>query len=550
MNSERETLKQYEVLSQIKLSTDDQQEIWAKIAEGMTRAQPTMKPKTRKPWPSVAAAAAAAVVVVGAGFAAFALSHRHLTQSPPSGPTTAAPHAVSNAILAKTAAPGHSGQMVELVDIKGEYKNNTTLGPYHGPNWTGQFKLRLVSPGGQIISEYRLPSFYTVFTSNRIQLHFADYNANGLSDFALGQYVSSNGFAYNIFEIGPKGIQQVPVKNGPFYASVHTYSPTFPLGNPTGVQPTGFQVQQYDNSTASSRIVTYVWRNGQFEPADPSGAAPTGTFNYLDYLPFIPQLPNYTGGAKLTHTQITRYLNTPQNGDAVDYTAVYGAAFSLFEGRQDQVHLAPIAAPKTNITIGSIHATMQKHDGGESIQFVQNHILYLVSTINSGMSLTDLKKVISSIGVPATGIPDVINMSNSGPTAAQELSFHPILPGQFYTPSGYSLSDQVAETDIVKGVKTEAFYMTYRKGQSYITVNQSIDQSLSSTGANFNTNQVYQPTQIQGITVYMQHSNFMQPEAGFEIPRKGIWVTLDTNVSAAEITKIVTSLVASAGQLK
>ena len=166
---------------------------------------------------------------------------------------------VSNVVLAKSKISGHSGQQLELVDVKGMYINNTTVGPFQGNNWTGQFQLRVVNSEGKVLSKLSLPDnkFTQLLFMRKFQFHFADYTDDGNPDFTLGQYASSNGSWYQIYEVKSDGIVQLPIY---LFASDGGYSPLFQQ-----VKPNGFKIKYYDNANAEWYQATYVWKKGKFE---------------------------------------------------------------------------------------------------------------------------------------------------------------------------------------------------------------------------------------------------------------------------------------------
>lgn len=260
------------------------------------------------------------------------------------------------------------------------------------------------------------------------------------------------------------------------------------------------------------------------------------SFNFHEYLPFTPLLPSYTAGYQLTHSEVIRYLNTPQNGDAISYSASYANGFVITEGRPNQLHIVQIS-PKTDLIINNnIHAMMQSHDGGESIEFVKHNILYDVTTINGGVSLEDLKKVCASISVPATQSPSVIHMSDNGSNSSQ-LGFSPVKAGQFYVPSGFTLNTQGSAINVRKTSKTESFQITYNKGSSYLTVIQSTGMA-----PDYSKNSSFHIVRMYGTSVYFQSRNPGLPVAVFTIPHTGVQVTVYSNVPSSEVTKVVTSI--------
>ena len=265
------------------------------------------------------------------------------------------------------------------------------------------------------------------------------------------------------------------------------------------------------------------------------GNIKSSTFNFQKYLPFTPLLPSYTAGYQLTHSEVIRYLNTPQNGNAISYSASYGSGFVVTEGLPNQLHLVQIS-PKTNLIVDkNIHATMQIHDGGESIDFVKNNILYDVTTINGGVSLKNLKKVCASIRIPATQAPSEIHFSDDGPNSSQ-LSFMPLKAGQFYIPHGFVLNVQGSAVNINQNIKSESFQITYRKGSSYLTVIQ-----FKGSVPNYATNPIFHTVVIDGVSVDVQSSNSNLPFAVSE-PRTDVHVIIYSNIPLNEIIRVTRSI--------
>lgn len=196
------------------------------------------------------------------------LTAAHANEASDSGNSSTAvgnppPKSVRNVILAKTQIPGRTGQFLEMVDVKGQYVDNTIVGPFQGNNWTGQFQLRVVNSTGSTVSKLSLPDnkFTRLIFMRKFQFHFADYNGDGYPDFTLGQHAGSNGNWYEIFEVKAHGILQLQTKpNAQLFVSEFAYSPLFQK-----VKPNGFRIKYYDNSKPGWYQATYSWHNGIFK---------------------------------------------------------------------------------------------------------------------------------------------------------------------------------------------------------------------------------------------------------------------------------------------
>lgn len=176
---------------------------------------------------------------------------------------------ISNVVLARSDVPNRPGQQLELVDVKGQYVNDTSIGPFEGNNWTGHFQLRVVNHLGKILSVFNLPDnkFVQYLFMRKFQFHFADYNGDGYPDFALGQHFGSNGNTYEIYTVKPDGLFQLPTVPAEIFVADFSYSPLFKQ-----VKPHGFQIKFYDNAKVQWYQVTYTWKGGEFVPSSTKGS--------------------------------------------------------------------------------------------------------------------------------------------------------------------------------------------------------------------------------------------------------------------------------------
>ena len=198
------------------------------------------------------AALLAALVTAGCGFGG-ALPVR-------AQQTTAQGKPVRDVVLASTTLPGHGGQILELVDARGHFLHNRVVGPFQGDNWTGSFQLRVISAGGQTISALTLPRQEFTLFMRRFRFSFADYSGDGSTEFALGQYRSSNVSGYVIFALEPHGLRRLPVSGGEVLAEPNLgYSPAFPLAGRGA-----FTSTYYDNAATTWYKVTYRWTGRKF----------------------------------------------------------------------------------------------------------------------------------------------------------------------------------------------------------------------------------------------------------------------------------------------
>lgn len=198
------------------------------------------------------AALLAAFVTAGCGFggAGRAWTQQTVSQGKP----------VRDVVLASSPVPGHAGQILELVDVRGHFLHNSVVGPFQGDNWTGTFQLRVISADGQTISALTLPRQEFTLFMRRFRFSFADYNGDGSVEFALGQYRSSNFSGYVIFALAPGVLRRLPVSGGEVLAEPNLgYSPAFP---PAGRG--AFTSTYYDNASTTWYKVTYSWAGQEF----------------------------------------------------------------------------------------------------------------------------------------------------------------------------------------------------------------------------------------------------------------------------------------------
>jgi hypothetical protein len=277
----------------------------------------------------------------------------------------------------------------------------------------------------------------------------------------------------------------------------------------------------------------------------PSNVAPSATepisFDFSKYLSFTPMLPSYTAGYELTHSQIDSSINNPQ-GNTIWYTASFGnSAFVVSESKPNDAHLAP--EPWTSIKIDNLDAQMYKHDGGESVKFVQGGVLYDITTISGGISYQELHKVCTSIGRRATARPNMIHLSISGSAAESQVEAGFVTPKTYTVPSGFTLDVESLDTAISPKKTTHVFSMTYKKGSSYVTVQETNGGDLPSVFPSFQ----YQQKQISGITVYSRRKTAPQspqlPAAGFLSASTHVQYVIDTNVDQSVLNQFLSILV-------
>ncbi|MFX3635489.1 MAG: hypothetical protein ACE3L7_04325 [Candidatus Pristimantibacillus sp.] len=143
----------------------------------------------------------------------------------------------------------------------GELKEETEPGPYIGIYYEGVFRLELTAKDGTILHTLDLnPTFGNeslIFHENRdFDILFEDYNDDGYPDFSIGQYLSSNGFTYNLYSLMPEGITLL---HRNLFTSDGRYSILYEkTGN------TSFTNQYYDSAKGSEMETLFTWQGDRF----------------------------------------------------------------------------------------------------------------------------------------------------------------------------------------------------------------------------------------------------------------------------------------------
>lgn len=294
---------------------------------------------------------------------------------------------------------------------------------------------------------------------------------------------------------------------------------------------------------------------GQKMPqSDQSSFLPDGSFNYNKYFSFKPSLPSYTAGYRLTYSQVACSQNIPLEGDSNKYLAAYGnhSAFTIQEALPNQIHPSVSKqAIKSQIQIDNLTATVieDKNIGAARIQFTKNNIEYVVSSIpGGGISLEELKKIASSISIPADNPPTDIYINKIGQTASNGLSFKTLKPEDIAVPQGYIFKQESSNIQIRENEKYEVFSLNYTTGNSTPFLNVQMSKGklpfkelvLELKPSDFDTKQ------INGTEVKLRKNlNKSLPAAQFDT-KEGIQFTIFTpELQETDVEKVVTSILQS-----
>jgi len=168
---------------------------------------------------------------------------------------------LADRLIESTSATSKASRIV-LAMTDGHYRVEHEPGPFMGPNWTGDFELQLLDDRGQIVSASRLnESFEELRFQKPFSFQFADYNQDGHSDFAIGQYASSNVYVYRLFTIMDDNIKELPIEpDQEILSSERGYSILFTKGSHAS-----FETVFYNNAAGKSFKRVYEWNGKEFE---------------------------------------------------------------------------------------------------------------------------------------------------------------------------------------------------------------------------------------------------------------------------------------------
>ncbi|OPX44377.1 hypothetical protein CLHUN_16760 [Ruminiclostridium hungatei] len=167
---------------------------------------------------------------------------------------------------------------VRLLMTEGRHITDGEPGPFGKEYYEGNLVAEVFDQSNKLLSVSDLTGCFSqplVFRS-RFDLKAGDYNGDGLPEFTVGQYFSSNYNAFNIFTLSEKGeVIKLQVRNitDGILSSNHDgyYS--------TGFEKIGagvFKVSVYDMQKGKYIDKAYKWNGLEFEPDDGTAAADGG----------------------------------------------------------------------------------------------------------------------------------------------------------------------------------------------------------------------------------------------------------------------------------
>jgi|GEM_PF-447002 len=172
----------------------------------------------------------------------------------------------AGSIISENTIDANGDGIFEKLIVKlaeGKQYEDTAAGPFQGWNWQGSFLLQLVDGNGNKLSELELNKAFEeeeLVFNRTFLISFDDYNNDGNTDFAIGQYGSSNGNLYRLFTISDNKIEVLPLQTGSIFSSGGSrYSKSLEK-----VSDIGFMNLYYDNSKGKSVEQYFIWDGSQF----------------------------------------------------------------------------------------------------------------------------------------------------------------------------------------------------------------------------------------------------------------------------------------------
>jgi len=144
---------------------------------------------------------------------------------------------------------------------RGTKREETEPGAFMGPVREGDVRLELLDAEGRLLQSRELnPDFGgtpLLFEERRgFTLFPEDYNGDGIPELALGQYISSNGFIYNLYEVSSGGIRLLLPG---LFSTAYGYSAWF-----EHVGHRAFKTSYYNMETGVYEEELYVWQDGRY----------------------------------------------------------------------------------------------------------------------------------------------------------------------------------------------------------------------------------------------------------------------------------------------
>lgn len=155
---------------------------------------------------------------------------------------------------------------LKLLMSQGVHVTNGDIGPYGNDYYHGNLIGEVYDDQGKLVFTTDMSKYFTesLIFRNKFDLHYNDYNEDGLTDFIVGQYVGSNYSTFNIFTIKDNGeIVLLPVENQPDGIMCSKFDDCYSTEF-TKIQDDGMIVQIYDMATGKIIEKKYIWKVDKF----------------------------------------------------------------------------------------------------------------------------------------------------------------------------------------------------------------------------------------------------------------------------------------------
>lgn len=174
---------------------------------------------------------------------------------------------IESAIVLSHNTVKSAGGNVVYVNIEmtsGQYAFDELPGAFQGNNWSGQYQIRIYEDESEFNNPvYLAPIFIddsqVMNFKGEFSLVFDDYNQDNNPDFTLGQFLSSNGYAYALFTINETGVVNKLDTDGLLFSSEQDYSIQLEK-----MPPVSFRTSSYDNRIGETVERIYQWKDTAF----------------------------------------------------------------------------------------------------------------------------------------------------------------------------------------------------------------------------------------------------------------------------------------------
>ncbi|MCY0870113.1 MAG: hypothetical protein OWT27_05945 [Firmicutes bacterium] len=196
-------------------------------------------------------------------------------------------------------------------------------------------------------------------------------------------------------------------------------------------------------------------------------------FTYARLLPFAAKLPRFTAGKALTYTNVTKYLGSSL-GPSISLTATYGlgtGSFTVMEGRPAELRIAQRWTG--HFKFGRMSGRIANSPTAWVIGVEQRGVMFDLSTAKKGgIGLPALKRVASSLTLPASGRPQTVDLSWTGADTIHYLDFPAVPANEVAVPGGLRLVTAFASITVAGSERYDTATYVYSGRGAQLDVTQ------------------------------------------------------------------------------